>query len=100
MSQSLKVAKLRRIQGVIEDVPSEIPAPEMAKKKEAIVGMNGAIKPATTEVKANNMAWFCHTRRHPKYSSPYLPSKRLSLDMKYHTSEFQMYKEEQQAADE
>ena len=56
MSQSLKVAKLRRNQGVIKEVPSEIQASEMAKKKEATVGMNGAIKPATTEVKANYMA--------------------------------------------
>ena len=62
MSQSLKVAKLRRNQGVIKEVPSEIQAPEMGKKEEATVGMNRAIKLATTKVKANNMA--CGFVRH------------------------------------
>ena len=56
MSQSLKVAKLRRNQGVLEVISSEIQGLEMGKKEEGIVGMNGAIKPAATEVKANNMA--------------------------------------------
>ena len=56
MSQSLKVGKLRRNWGVIEEIPSEIQPLEMGKKEEGAVGMNGAIKPAATEVEANNMA--------------------------------------------
>ena len=56
MSQSLKVGKLRRNWGVIEEIPSEIQPLEMGKKEEGAVGMNGGIKPAATEVKANNMA--------------------------------------------
>ena len=56
MSQSLKVAKLKRNYKEIEVVPSEIQGPEMGKKEEGTVGMNRAIKPAATEVKANNMA--------------------------------------------
>ena len=56
MSQTLKVAKLRRNQGVIEVIPSEIQSPEMGKKEEGTTGMNGAIEPTATEVEANNMA--------------------------------------------
>ena len=56
MSQSLKVAKLRRNLGAIEVIPSKIQGPEMGKKEEGTVGMNEAIKPAATEVEANNMA--------------------------------------------
>ena len=56
MSQSLKVAKLRRNYREIEVVPSEIQGPEMGKKEEGTVGMNGAIEPTATEDEANNMA--------------------------------------------
>ena len=53
MSQSLKVAKLRRNQGFIEVIPSEVQDPEMGKREEGTVGMNGAIEPTATEVEAN-----------------------------------------------
>ena len=56
MSQTLKLAKLRWKQGVIEAIPSEIQPLEMAKKEEATVGMNGAFKLAATKVEANDMA--------------------------------------------
>ena len=56
MSQNLKLAKLRRNQGFIEAIASEIQPLEMGKKEEGAVGMNGAIEPTATEVKANNMA--------------------------------------------
>jgi hypothetical protein len=56
MSQTLKLAKLRWKGGVIEVISSEIQPPEMAKKEEATVGMNGAIKPAASKVEANDMA--------------------------------------------
>ena len=56
MSQSLKVAKLKRNYKEIEVVPSEIQGPEMGKKEEGTVGMNGTIEPTATEDKANNMA--------------------------------------------
>ena len=56
MSQSLKLAKLRRNQGVTEAIASEIQGPEMGKKEEGTVGMNGTIEPTATEDKANNMA--------------------------------------------
>ena len=56
MSQTLKVAKLRRNQGVIEVIPGEVQGPEMGKREEGTVGMNGAIEPTATEVEANNMA--------------------------------------------
>ena len=53
MSQSLKVAKLRRNQGFTEAIASEIQGPEMGKREEGTVGMNGAIEPTATEVEAN-----------------------------------------------
>ena len=56
MSQTRKLAKLRLKQGGVEVISSEIQPPEMAKKEEATVGMNGAFKLAATKVEANDMA--------------------------------------------
>ena len=63
MSQTLKVAKLRRNSGirgiepiVSEPIVSEVQPPEIGKKKQGTVGMNVAHKPAGTKVQANHKA--------------------------------------------
>ena len=63
MSQTLKVAKLRRNSGiraiepiVSEPIVSEVQPPEIGKKKQGTVGKNVAKKPAGTKVQANHMA--------------------------------------------
>ena len=50
MSQTLKLAKLRRNQGVIEEIPSEIQPLEMGKKEEGAVGMNEDIEPTAKPI--------------------------------------------------
>ena len=56
MSQTLKVAKLRRNWGEIEVIVSEVQPPEIGKKEQGTVGKKVAKKPNGNKVQANHMA--------------------------------------------
>ena len=57
MSQTLKVANLRRNSGEIEVIVSEVQPPEIGQKKQGTVGKKVAKKPAGSKVQANHMAF-------------------------------------------